>query len=169
MGGDEEGTLAQLKAHRKEVVDPKIAEHRGRIVKTTGDGLLAEFASAVHAARCAVEIQRLMRDRNAAVPSNSRVEFRIGVNVGDVVIDGGDIFGDGVNIAARLEGLADPGVSAFPAASRRTLSASLMLHSRIKATSSLRILHGQYGPIACGLKILPLLQHRRSRCLISPP
>jgi class 3 adenylate cyclase len=95
MGGDEEGTLTQLKAHRKEVVDPKIAEQRGRIVKTTGDGLLAEFASAVDAVRCAVEVQRVMRDRNEAVPPDKRVEFRIGINVGDIIIDCGDIFGDG--------------------------------------------------------------------------
>jgi len=109
MGADEEGTLAQLKAHRKELIEPKIAENRGRIVKTTGDGLLAEFASALDAMRCAVEVQRIMGDRNQAVPPDKRVEFRIGVNVGDIIIDGGDIFGDGVNIAARLEGLADPG------------------------------------------------------------
>jgi adenylate cyclase len=109
MGKDEEGTLAALKTHRKEVIDPKIAEHRGRIVKTTGDGALVEFSSAVDAARCAVDIQRAMAERNAATPEGRRVEFRIGINVGDIIIDEGDIYGDGVNIAARMESLATPG------------------------------------------------------------
>ncbi len=109
MGADEEGTLAQLKAHRRALVDPKITEHRGRIVKTTGDGMLVEFASAVDALRCAVEVQRGMAERNAEVPQDKRVEFRIGVHQGDIILDGGDIFGDGVNVAARLEGLAEPG------------------------------------------------------------
>ena len=109
MGVDEEGTLRQLKAHRKELVDPKITEHRGRIVKTTGDGMLVEFVSVVDAVRCAVDIQRGMVERNANVPADKRIEFRIGINVGDIIIDGDDIFGDGVNVAARLEALADPG------------------------------------------------------------
>jgi TolB-like protein/class 3 adenylate cyclase/tetratricopeptide (TPR) repeat protein len=109
MGVDEEGTLRQLKAHRKELVDPKISEHRGRIVKTTGDGMLVEFGSVVDAVRCAVEIQRAMAERNADVPADKRIEFRVGVNVGDIIIEGDDIFGDGVNIAARLEGIAEPG------------------------------------------------------------
>src|SRR5262245_39312348 len=98
MGTDEEGTLAQLKVHRKEFVDPKIHEHRGRIVKTTGDGMLIEFASAVDAARCAVEIQRGMTERNVAFPWDRRIEFRIGINVGDVIFENEDIFGHGVNI-----------------------------------------------------------------------
>jgi adenylate cyclase len=109
MGVDEEGTLRQLKAHRKELVDPKITEHRGRIVKTTGDGMLVEFVSVVDAVRCAVDIQRGMVERNATIPADKRIEFRIGLNVGDIIIDGDDIFGDGVNVAARLEALADPG------------------------------------------------------------
>src|SRR5882762_5959920 len=109
MGADEEGTLAALKAIRRELGDPKIAEHRGRIVKTTGDGLLAEFQSVVDAVRCAVEVQQGMATRNADVPANKRIEFRIGVNLGDIILDDGDIFGDGVNIAARLEALAEPG------------------------------------------------------------
>jgi len=106
---DDEGTVAQLKAHRRNLVDPKIEEHRGRIVKTTGDGLLAEFASAVDALRCAVEVQDGMRARNAAIAPDRRIEFRIGVNVGDIIIDGDDILGDGVNVAARLESVAEPG------------------------------------------------------------
>jgi adenylate cyclase len=109
IGADEEGTLAALKAIRREVIDPKIAEHRGRIVKTTGDGLLVEFASVVDAVRCAVEAQSAMAARNADVPGEKRLEFRVGINLGDIIIDGDDIFGDGVNIAARLEALAEPG------------------------------------------------------------
>jgi TolB-like protein len=109
MGIDEEGTLAALKAHRRELIDPKIAEHRGRIVKTTGDGTLVEFASAVDAVRCAMEIQHALADRNSAIPEDRRVEFRIGINVGDIIADEGDIYGDGVNIAARIETIAEPG------------------------------------------------------------
>jgi TolB-like protein/class 3 adenylate cyclase len=109
MGRDEEGTLANLKSFRKTLVDPQIGAHRGRIVKTTGDGMLVEFASAVDAARCAVEIQRGMAARNAGAPQDARIEFRIGIHVGDIIIDDNDIFGDGVNIAARLEGIAEPG------------------------------------------------------------
>jgi adenylate cyclase len=109
MGADEEGTLAALKTLRREVADPKIKEHRGRIVNTTGDGLLSEFASVVDAVRCAVEVQREMAARNAGVQAERRIEFRIGINLGDIILDDNDIFGDGVNIAARLEALAEPG------------------------------------------------------------
>jgi adenylate cyclase len=109
MGADEEGTLERLKAIRHELGDPKIAEHRGRIVKTTGDGLLVEFGSVVDAVRCAVEVQERMAERNADVPAERRIKFRIGINLGDIIIEEGDIFGDGVNVAARLEGLAEPG------------------------------------------------------------
>jgi TolB-like protein/class 3 adenylate cyclase/Flp pilus assembly protein TadD len=109
MGVDEEGTLRQLKAHRKELVDPKITEHRGRIVKTTGDGMLVEFVSVVDAVRCGVDIQRGMAERNSGLPADKRIEFRIGINVGDIISDSNDIYGDGVNVAARLEALADPG------------------------------------------------------------
>jgi adenylate cyclase len=109
MEADEEGTLARLKAHLSEAVDPKIREHHGRIVKTTGDGVLAEFASVVDAVRCAGEIQRAMAERDLDLAEERRLRFRIGVNLGDVITDGDDIYGDGVNIAARLEGLAPPG------------------------------------------------------------
>jgi adenylate cyclase len=106
---DEEGTLGRLKALRAEVIDPKIAGHKGRIVKTTGDGLLVEFSSVVDAVRCAAGLQAAMAERNASSPSDRRIEFRIGIHQGDIVAEQDDIFGDGVNIAARLEGLAESG------------------------------------------------------------
>jgi TolB-like protein/Flp pilus assembly protein TadD len=109
MGADEEGTHERLKAHRRELVDPKISEHSGRIVKTTGDGMLVEFASVVDAVRCAAEVQRAMIDREAGMPEDRRIRFRVGINLGDIIVDGDDIFGDGVNVAARLEALSDPG------------------------------------------------------------
>src|SRR5437879_5993712 len=109
MGADEEGTHERLKAHLRELVQPKIKEHRGRTVKNTGDGMLVEFPSVVDAVRCAVEVQRVMAARNSEVPTERRIEFRIGINLGDVIVEDGDIFGDGVNVAARLEALAEPG------------------------------------------------------------
>jgi adenylate cyclase len=109
MGADEEGTHERLKAHRRERVDPKISEHSGRIVKTTGDGMLVEFASVVDAVRCAAELQRVLIDRDAGLPEDRRIKFRIGINRDDVIVEDGDIFGDGVNVAARLEALSDPG------------------------------------------------------------
>ena len=109
MGIDEEGTLAKLKIARKAIVDPSIASHRGRIVKTTGDGMLVEFASSVDAIRSAVEIQRGMAQHNLGAPHGAHIEFRIGIHVGDIIFDDNDIFGDGVNIAARLEGICDAG------------------------------------------------------------
>src|SRR5712672_720207 len=109
MGADEEGTLECLKALRRELIDPKIAEHKGRIVKTTGDGLLVEFPSVVEAIACAVAVQRGMFDRNVLAPEDQRIVFRMGVNLGDIIVEGDDIHGDGVNVAARLEGIAEPG------------------------------------------------------------
>jgi class 3 adenylate cyclase len=109
MGADEEGTHERVRAHLAELVEPKIREHRGRTVKNTGDGFLAEFPSVVDAVRCAVEVQEGMAARNVDVPAEQRVEFRIGINLGDIIIEDGDIFGDGVNVAARLEALAEPG------------------------------------------------------------
>src|SRR5690348_7521167 len=109
MGADEEGTHERLQAHLRELVNPKIAEHRGRVVKNTGDGFLAEFPSVVDAVRCAVEIQRGMSEREPEVPEEQRISFRIGVNLGDVIVEEHDIFGHGVNVAARLEALAEPG------------------------------------------------------------
>ena len=109
MGADEEGTLERLKALRRELVDPKIAEHHGRIVKTTGDGMLVEFSSVVDAVRCAVEVQQAMPERNTGVGADNRIELRIGINLGDVIVEDDDLYGDGVNIAARIEALADAG------------------------------------------------------------
>src|SRR5262245_41678060 len=109
VGADEEGTIDRLSAHRRELIEPKIAEHQGRLVKTTGDGVLAEFASPVKAVRCAIDVQHAMAQRNADIPEGKRIEFRIGINLGDVVVEDGDIFGDGVNVAARLENIAEPG------------------------------------------------------------
>src|SRR4030088_480608 len=113
MGQDEVATLRALKAHRRELVDPTIARHHGRIVKTTGDGMLVEFASIVDAVGCAVTVQRGMIGRNEAVPQDRQIIFRIGINVGDIMIDGDDIFGDGVNVAARLEKICEPGGVCF--------------------------------------------------------
>src|SRR6476660_1332595 len=102
MGADEEGTHERLKAHRRELINPKISEHAGRIVKTTGDGMLAEFPSVVGAVRCAAEVQRAMIDREASIPEDRRLKFRVGINVGDIIVDDDDIIGESVNVAARL-------------------------------------------------------------------
>ena len=127
MGADEVGTLASLKAHRRELTDPAIAAHRGRIVKTTGDGALVEFGSVVDAVACAVAVQRGMMSRNAGVPEERRIVFRIGINVGDIIIDGDDIFGDGVNIAARLEALCEPGGVCISRAANEQIRGKLSL------------------------------------------
>jgi adenylate cyclase len=122
MGQDEAGTLGRLRAHRRELIDPKIAEHKGRIVKTTGDGILIEFPSVVEAVACAVAVQRGMAERNAGTPEEQRIVFRVGVNLGDIIIEDNDIHGDGVNLAARLEGLAEPGA----------ICVSAMVHDQVR-------------------------------------
>jgi class 3 adenylate cyclase len=127
MGADEIGTLSALKGHRRELTDPTIAAHRGRIVKTTGDGALIEFASVVDAVGCAVAIQRAMISRNTEVPGDKRIVFRIGINVGDIIIDGDDIFGEGVNIAARLETLCEPGGVCISRAANEQIRGKLAL------------------------------------------
>lgn len=109
MEADEAGTIARLRTHRIELIDPAIAKNKGRIIKTTGDGMLVEFQSVTDAVKCAVEIQQRMRRRNSDVPQDRRIEFRIGINLGDIIFEDGDIFGDGVNIASRIEQLADVG------------------------------------------------------------
>src|SRR4051794_6567006 len=109
MGEDEAGTLARLRHHRRDLIDPKVAEHKGRIVKTTGDGILIEFPSVVEAVACAVAVQQGMAERNTGTPEHQRIVFRVGINLGDVIVEEGDIHGDGVNVAARLEGIAEPG------------------------------------------------------------
>src|SRR5260370_14141095 len=114
MGADEEGTHERMTAHLRQLVDPKIGEHRGHIVKNTGDGMLVEFASVVDAVRCAAEMQRGMIDREPELADERRIRFRIGINLGDVIAEGDDIFGDGVNVAARLEALAEPGGTCVP-------------------------------------------------------
>ena len=127
MAADEAGTLARLKAHRAELVDPAIAKNRGRIVKTTGDGMLVEFASVVDAVECAVEVQRRMAKRNSDLPDDRRLLFRMGINIGDIIVDGDDIHGDGVNIAARMEALADPGGVAISGDAHNQLKGKLTL------------------------------------------
>ena len=134
MGIDEEGTLERLKRHRRQLIDPKIAEHHGRVVKTTGDGLLAEFASVVDAVRCAAEVQRGMLDREPGIPDDRLIRFRIGINLGDVIADGDDIFGDGDNVAARLEAHAEPGGCACRARCATRSAASGATRSRTGAS-----------------------------------
>jgi class 3 adenylate cyclase len=127
IGIDEEGTLEQLKALRKILFDPKVAENRGRIVKNTGDGALVEFASVVDAVRCAYEIQRGVAEQNINVPQNERIEFRIGIHVGDIIIESNDIFGDAVNVAVRIEGIAEPGGIYISDDARRQIRAKIGL------------------------------------------
>jgi len=131
MGADEDGTLRRLRDIRSELIDPIIATHHGRLVKTTGDGMLVEFASVVDALRCASEVQRNMAERNANVPPDRRIEYRIGIHQGDIVVEDGDIFGDGVNVAARLEGLAEPGGICVSARVQEDAAGKLELASRI--------------------------------------
>jgi class 3 adenylate cyclase len=159
MGADEEGTHERLKAHLRQLIDPKIREHRGHIVKNTGDGMLAEFASVVDTVRCAVEMQRGMIDREPELTDDRRIRFRIGVNLGDVIAEGGDIFGDGVNVAVRLEALAEPGgatrsVTSYPIRSR-------MGASRVSSTSL-----APCESTLCAPKPSPICrrQAHRSRC-----
>src|ERR1700682_2101658 len=141
MGADEEGTLERLKALRRELLDPKIAEHHGRIVKTTGDGVLVEFASVVDAVRCAVAVQQAMPERNAGVAAESRIELRIGINLGDVIVERDDLYGDGVNIAARIEALADAG-GVSPIRSMIMFATGCRSSLRISASSRSRTLPG---------------------------
>jgi adenylate cyclase len=133
MGRDESGTLAALRSVRQEVVDPAIATHGGRIVKTTGDGLLLEFLSVVNAVRCAVEVQTTMAHRGAWITEGRRITFRMGINLGDIIVEGDDIFGDGVNVAARLQEIAQPGVFAYRAVCMRMCATVLKPRSATAA------------------------------------
>src|SRR5271168_1758686 len=152
MGADEEGTHERVKAHLAEPVDRKIREHHGRIVKTTGDGVLAEFASVVEAVRCAGEIQRAMADRDLDLAEERRLRFRIGVNLGDVIADGGDIYGDGVNIAARLEGLAAPGSICVSGTVRDHIGDRLPYTFEDMGEQSSRTSCGRCGSMRCAPK-----------------
>lgn len=158
MGADEVGTLTSLKSHRRELVNPAITEYRGRIVKTTGDGMLLEFASVVDAVAFAVNVQRGMLKRNAAIPDDKRIVFRIGVNVGDIIIDGDDIFGDGVNIAARLEALCEPGGVCISRAANEQIRDKLSLSFADlgeQAVKNIARAVGVYGLAATDIMSLP--------------
>ena len=152
MGADEEGTHERLQAHLRELIEPEIAEHRGRIVKNTGDGFLAEFASVVDAVRCAVEMQRGMTERNAGTSPENRIEFRVGINLGDVIAEEHDIFGDGVNVAARLEALAEPGGICVSRVVRDQVGTSSISPSRTWARKRSRTLPGRCGFIGFGIE-----------------
>jgi TolB-like protein/class 3 adenylate cyclase len=166
IGADEEGTLSRLKALRAEKIDPKIAEHHGRIVKTTGDGLLVEFASDVDALRCAAEIQAAMAESNAPLPADKRIEFRIGIHQGDIVVEDGDIFGDGVNVAARLEGLAEPGSICVSARVQEDVAGKLDIAFRDLGEQQLRNIARPVRAYAVGVAASPA-RHRRRRIVAS--
>lgn len=158
MGADEVGTLTSLKSHRRELVNPAITEYRGRIVKTTGDGMLLEFASVVDAVAFAVNVQRGMLKRNATIPDDKRIVFRIGINVGDIIIDGDDIFGDGVNIAARLEALCEPGGVCISRAANEQIRDKLSLSFADlgeQAVKNIARAVGVYGLAAADIMSLP--------------
>src|SRR5438876_6337123 len=157
---DEEGTLGRLKALRAELIDPRIAGHKGRIVKTTGDGLLVEFASVVDALRCAAEVQTVMAKGNAPLPPARRIEFRIGINVGDIVVEDGDIFGDGVNVAARLEGLAEPGGICVSARVREDAAGKLDIAFRDMGEQQLRNIARPVRAYAVGVAASPIRPRR---------
>jgi class 3 adenylate cyclase len=167
MGQDEAGTLARLKLYRRELIDAKIAEHKGRLVKTTGDGMLIEFPSVVEAVACALAIRRGMDERNAAIPQDEAIRFRVGINLGDVIVEGDDIYGDGVNVAARLEALAQPGGICISGivpdqVEGGSIAPSIIWVSRVSRTSQSRC-----ASIGCVRKARLRQQPRRWRCPIS--
>jgi class 3 adenylate cyclase len=165
---DEEGTLGRLKALRAELIDPKIAEHKGRIVKTTGDGLLVEFASVVDSLRCAVEMQAALAESNAPLPPERRVAFRIGIHQGDIVIEDGDIFGDGVNIAARLAGLAEPGGICVSSRVREDAAGRLDLASSVTRPGRAGETLFDAEPGAIAVPVL-VISNQSDTCAVSPP
>jgi hypothetical protein len=152
MGADEEGTLERLKALRRELIDPRIAEHHGRIVKTTGGGLLVEFASVIDAVRCVVAVQQAMAEQSTGVAVDNRIELRIGINLGDVIVEGDDLYGDGVNIAARIEALADAG-GVFVFMTR--FATGWLICLRIWASSRSRTSRGRCGSTGCATSAPP--------------
>jgi len=158
MGAEEQGTLKRLMALRRQLIDPKIMVHAGRIVKTTGDGLLAEFRSVVDAVHCAAEAQRGMLDCEPDLPDERRIRFRIGINLGDVIADG-----DGINVAARLEALAEPAGSAFLGRCATRSAASCPTRSRTRASRTSRISRFPYGSVRCAPKLLPICRRRACR------
>jgi class 3 adenylate cyclase len=167
MGVDEEGTHERLQAHRRELVEPKIGEHSGRVVKNTGDGMLAEFPSVVDAVRCAVELQRAMTEHETGITEDRRIRFRIGINLGDVIVEDDDIFGDGVNVTARLEALAEPGGICISRVVRDQIRDKLSnafedLASRVSRTSLARC-----GSMRCERK--PSRWHHELQPLRRPP
>jgi TolB-like protein/class 3 adenylate cyclase/tetratricopeptide (TPR) repeat protein len=166
IGADEEGTLSRLKVLRAEVIDPKIAEYHGRIVKTTGDGLLVEFASVVDALRCAAEIQAAAAESNGPLPAYKRIDLRIGINMGDIVVEDGDIFGDGVNVAARLEGLAEPGGICVSARVREDAAGKLDLAFRDLGEQRLKNIERPVRAFAVGAAESPT-RHSRPRVVTS--
>jgi adenylate cyclase len=168
MGADEEGTHERLKAHLRELVDPKIEEHRGRIVKNTGDGFLAEFASVVDAVRCAVEVQRGMIDREPEMPDDRRIRLRIGINLGDVIAEEDDIFGDGVNVAARLEALAEPGGICVSRVVRDQIRDKLDLAFDDLGEQQVKNITRPVRAYRIGLGQRPPLRPRRHRCWRCP-
>jgi hypothetical protein len=147
MGANEVATLKALQQHQAELVGPEISRHGGRIVKLTGDGALVEFSSVVSAVECATAIQRAMPDRNSDVPEDRRIEYRVGINLDDVIVEGDDLFGDGVNIAARLEGIARPAASPFRSRSMTSWAIGWTSPSRTAASNSLRISPGRSGSL----------------------
>ena len=169
MGADEEGTHERLKAHLRELVDPKIKQHQGRTVKNTGDGLLAEFQSVVDAVRCAAEIQRGMTDRNAEMPEEKRIRFRIGINLGDVIVEEHDIYGDGVNVAARLEALAEPGGICISRVVRDQIRDKLPYPFEDRGERALRISRGRCGSMRCVPKPSPNCAMVMRRCWNASP
>ena len=160
MGADEEGTHERLQAHLRELVNPKIAEHRGRIVKNTGDGFLAEFASVVDAVRCAAEIQRGMAEREPEMSEERRIRFRIGINLGDVIVEDDDIFGDGVNVAARLEALAEPGGICISRVVRDQIRDKLPFSFEDLGEQSVKNIARRCGLMRCTQKPSPVCRHR---------
>jgi len=163
MGMDEEDTHKRLQAHRRELVDPKIGEHSGRVVKNTGDGMLAEFSSVIDAVRCAVELQRAMIDRETWVPEDRRIRFRIGINLVDVIVEDDDIFGDGVNVAARLEALAEPGGICISRVVRDQVRDKPRSLSRIWGSRVSKISRARCGSIHCTPKSMPTHWRRTRR------